>query len=829
MSNFYTSVNRYSNNILYRGYDANGNAVSEKIKFKPRLFYNSSEPSQYKSLMGHNLKPKDFNSMRDAKGWIDQYKDVWDIHGTTNYVHQFNTKRFPNDIKFDKDKINIMIFDIEVASADGFPYPETANDEVISIAARTSNDGMYYIWGLGDYDISKCPLDQDKFRYVKCKSETDLLTKFINWWNNPNHTPDVLSGWNIEFFDIPYLVNRVRKIFGEEDTKFFSPWGIINEQTVTKFNREQQKYELIGIQTLDYWKLFTKFGYSYGPQESYSLDHISNVVLGEKKLSYEEHGSLHSLYLNDYQKFIDYNIKDVQLVQRIDEKMQLIALAMTIAYRAGVNYTDTFGTTSIWDSIIYRKLNEKNIIVPPNETKSKSQFAGGYVKDPVPGLYDNVASFDLNSLYPNIIVQYNISPETLIKDERYHDGVDNYLENNIPPHPKHCNTINGTLYSKEKRGFLPEIIIDYYDERAGIKKIMLAAESDYQKNPTFELEKEISQLQNKQMAIKILMNSMYGALGSQYFRYFDVRMAEAITLTGQYSIRLAERAVNTELNKLLKNKKDYVIAIDTDSVYIDFDDWVKKFNPAKPMEFLDKTCSEHFEKVIAKEYDKLKTNTNAYENRMWMGREVLADKGIWTAKKRYILNVHNSEGVQYKEPKLKIMGIQAIQSSTPHAIREKLKESFKIIISGSEPDTQKFIAEAKSEFKKLRPEELAFPRGITEIKKYEDRKNVYKKGTPIHCRGSLLYNKMVKDLGLTKKYELIQGGDKVKFVYLKLPNILRENVIAFKDYLPPEFNLENNIDYDTQFDKVFNKPLEPILSAVNWTAEESINFEDMFG
>jgi DNA polymerase elongation subunit (family B) len=779
--------------------------------------------------MGLNLKPKDFNSMRDAKGWIDQYKDVWDIHGTTNYVHQFNTKRFPNDIKFDKDKINIMIFDIEVASADGFPYPETANDEVISIAARTSNDGMYYIWGLGDYDISKCDLEPDTFRYVKCKSELDLLTKFINWWNNPNHTPDVLTGWNIEFFDIPYLINRVCKIFGEEDTKLFSPWGIINEQTVTKFNREQQKYELVGIQTLDYWKLFTKFGYSYGPQESYSLDHISSVVLGENKLSYEEHGSLHSLYLNDYQKFIDYNIKDVQLVQRIDEKMELIALAMTIAYKAGVNYTDTFGTTAIWDSIIYRKLNNQNIIVPPNDTKSKGKFAGGYVKDPVPGLYDNVASFDLNSLYPNIIVQYNISPETLITTERYYEGVDTYLEKAVPPHPKYCNTVNGTLYSKEKRGFLPEIIIDYYDERAAIKKIMLAAESDYQKNPTFELEKEISQLHNKQMAIKILMNSMYGALGSQYFRYFDIRLAEAITLTGQYSIRLAERAVNTELNKLLNNKKDYVIAIDTDSVYINFNDWVKKFNPPNPMEFLDKTCSEHFEKVIAKEYDKLKTNTNAYENRMWMGREVLADKGIWTAKKRYILNVHNSEGVQYKEPKLKIMGIQAIQSSTPHAIREKLKESFKIIISGSEPDTQKFIAEAKSEFKKLRPEELAFPRGITEIKKYADRRTIYKKGTPIHCRGSLLYNKMVKDLGLTKKYELIQGGDKVKFVYLKLPNVLRENVIAFKDYLPPEFNLENNIDYNTQFDKVFNKPLEPILAAVKWTAEESINFEDMFG
>lgn len=824
----YTSVNRFGNSILYRGRDLNGNIVKEKIKFKPHLYVCISEPSQFKSMDGKNLKSMQFESMREAKDFITQYGDVWDIYGTTNYIHQFITRRFPKDISFDISKINVVNFDIEVASNDGFPTPDKADCEVISITAHTSNDNTYYIWGLGNYDETKCPVE--KFRYVKCKSEADLLAKFLDWWNNPNHTPDVLTGWNIEFFDIPYIINRTIKVLGESRGQDYSPWKLINAQTVNRYGISNIKYDISGIQTLDYLKLFQKFNYTYGPQESYSLDNISSVVLDEKKLSYEEHGSLHSLYLNDYQKFIDYNIKDVQLVGRIDDKMKLIALAITMAYKAGVNFTDTFGTTSIWDSIIYRKMATKNIVPMPIKQNIGSQYPGGYVKEPIPGLYNNVASFDLNSLYPNIIVQYNISPETLIDGkEGYNDLVQYYLDGNKRPSDEYTCTANGTMYSKEKRGIIPEIIIDYYNERKSIKKIMLACEQDYEKNPTPELEAEIVKLNNSQMATKILLNSLYGALGSKYFRYYDINMASAITLTGQLAIKTAEKAINNELNRLLENKKDYVIAIDTDSVYINFDDWVQKFSPKDPINFLDKTCSEHFENVIARAYTQLFEQTNGYEQRMWMGREVIADKGIWTAKKRYILNVHNNEGVQYTKPKLKIMGIQAIQSSTPYAIREKLKESFKVLIDGSETRTQQFIANTKSEFKKLSVEEIAFPRGTTEINKFSDRGNIYRKGTPIHIRAALLYNKMIKDNGLENKYELIKSGDKIKFVYLKLPNILRENVIAFKDYLPPEFNLHNSINYDMQFEKVFINPLEPILEAINWKIESSVSLEDIFG
>jgi DNA polymerase elongation subunit (family B) len=511
--------------------------------------------------------------------------------------------------------------------------------------------------------------------------------------------------------------------------------------------------------------------------------------------------------------------------------MGLITLAMTVAYKGGVNYTDTFGTTAIWESIIYRKLNwQRTAPLVHADEMLKERFEGGYVKSPQVGMHDWVVSFDLNSLYPNIIVQWNMSPETLNKDASYNkpNGVDYYMNAN----QKHDDTFtvaaNGSTYSKKNDGIIPNIIVDYYDERKSIKKMMLAAENQYQKDKSIELEKEISRLTNSQMAIKILMNSLYGAIGNQYFKYFDLRIAEGITLTGQLAIQWAERAVNEEMNKILKSKSDYVIAMDTDSLYINFGPLIKKLNPADPVAFLDKICKEHFEPCISKAYDKLYANMNCHKPRMEMGREAIADRGIWTAKKRYILNVHNNEGVQYEKPKLKIMGIEAIKSSTPEVCRDKFKEIFNVIISGTESDTQAYIQRFKSEFKQLPPEQVAFPRGVTNITDWRNRQTVYKKGSPIHVRGSLIYNKALKESGMMNKYEAIQNGSRIKFVYMKRPNTIKENVIAFPDVLPKEFGLHKHIDYDKQFEKTFIEPLKLILDSIGWTVEPQNTLEDFF-
>jgi len=850
---FYTSVVRYGNSMLYRGYDSAGKRVSRKDFFKPTFFTQSRKDSEWRGLDGTPVSPIQFENMRESRNWLEQNKDVAGRHifGNPNYLHQYITSKFPNEIKFRRELINVSTIDIETDYDNGFPHPSEASQKILAITIKNSTSPVYWVWGYGDYDVEKALIKP--VRYVKCEDEHQLLTRFLDFINDPNRAPDVITGWNTRFFDIPYLVNRTAKVLGLAEVKRFSPWGMVDYRKVRRRMKEEDTYDIKGIQTLDYLELFQKFGYSYGAQESYKLNHIANVVLGEKKLSYEESGSLKNLYKDDFQKYIDYNMKDVELVDRLEEKMGLITLAMTIAYKGGVNYQDTFGVTAIWESIIYRYLNKQKRVPSVNqldssqyqiigatETSKKNpspafreegkshQIAGGYVKDPKPGAYDWVVSFDLNSLYPNIIVQANISPETLMPSTQWlMPGVKHYL-NTVEPESNHSIAANGTTYSKKVEGVIPSIITEYYDERVSVKNMMLAAMKDYQVNKTVELEREINTLENRQMAIKILLNSLYGALANKYFKYFHPGMAEGVTLTGQTTIKWAERAMNGAMNSLLKTEKDYVIAIDTDSIYVNFNALVKELKPKDPVKFLDKICKEHFEPMIAKSYDAFFTRMNHHTKRMEMAREVIADRGVWTAKKRYILNVHNSEGVQYAEPKLKIMGIEAIKSSTPEVVRDKFKEVFKIIMAGDEKETQDFISRFKTEFKQLPPEQVAFPRGTNNISEWSDRKITYKKGTPIHVRGALLYNKYIKAMKLTNKYEIINNGDRVKFTYLRVPNSIRENVVSFPDVLPEEFKLHNYVDYDLQFEKTFIEPLNFILHAVGWSAEEQASLDAFF-
>jgi DNA polymerase elongation subunit (family B) len=824
--------------LLYRGIE-NGNRVSRKVKYKPTLYVATSKPTDWKALDGTPVAPvTQFESMRDAKDWISLNKDVSGrkIYGNNRYISTFINEKFPGNIEFDRNAINVTTIDIEVASDDGFPEPDVASKEVTAICIKNNIDNTYYVWALRDYDVNQSIMQTNRVVYKKCDTEGQLLLDFITHWSSPTHCPDVVTGWNSRFFDIPYLVNRINNLLGSDWVKKLSPWGLIDSRDVTIMARKQTAYEIAGISQLDYMELFKKFGYSYGAQESYSLNHISHVVLGEKKLSYEEHSSLFSLYLNDHQKFIDYNIKDVELVDRIEDKLGLITLALTMAYRGGVNYGDTFGTTAIWDSIIYRDLSTQKIAVPFQEDKVKTPYPGGYVKDPQVGINDWVVSFDLNSLYPSLIMQYNMSPETIASGELSDYDVDSILKNHtIVDNRGKAVSANGQYFNIDKKGILPKIIEQMYGERVQIKKAMIKAQKELQKvdkndkQEVYRIERDIAINENRQMSIKILLNSLYGALGNKYFRFFDQRIAEGITLSGQLTIRWAEEAINTYLNKVLKTNKDYVLAIDTDSVYVCLNDLVKAVNPSNPIDFLDTVCREKLEPVLEEAYKKLYGIMGGIENKMVMGREVIADRGLWTAKKRYILNVHDNEGVRYAEPKLKIMGIEAIKSSTPAPCREALKEIFKVIMHSSESDVQKSIEHFRQYFRTLEPNDIAFPRGITNLTSFQDRNTIYRKGTPIHARGGILYNKLIDDLSLGKRYNKINNGEKIKFIYLRTPNPIKENVISFLDYLPTEFGLNKYIDHETQFQKTFLDPIEPILDAIGWSSKEVSTLDEFFG
>lgn len=821
ISGFYTNVSRFGNSLLYRGYNDKGERVLERIRYKPTLYLPSKkENTTWKALDGTPVEPMRFDSMAAVKEFEKTYENVpqYKIYGNSRHIPAFIQSEFPGEIRYKRNLIDVASLDIETSFGTGFPDVNNPTNEILTIAYKSSKDDTYRVWGMKPYDASLSQLEGLKIDYRQYTAESSMLEAFINFWAREENTPDVITGWNTRFFDIPYMVSRMVFLLGEEKVRELSPWKKIDRQEIRIQGKTNVTFNIVGIQHLDYMELFKKFAYTYGNQESYSLNHISSVVLGEKKLDYSEVGTLRTLYDRDFQMFVDYNIKDVELIERMEDKLGLITLVLTMAYLGGVNYDDTLGTTAIWDSIIFRRLARSRIAVMPAEVAQSEKYPGGYVKDPHVGMHEWVMSFDLNSLYPNIIVQYNMSPETLVVHD--HDNV--------------SVAANGVKFSNDKRGILPEIVEELYTKRVDVKNEMLEAKRRLEKidkGNVYEYQNTaatVARLETLQTAVKILLNSMYGALGNKYFRYFDLRIATAITLTGQAVIKHAEKSANEFLDKFTGTTKDRVIAIDTDSIYITAKDVVDKFQPKNPVKFLDEFGSKALEPMLEKAFDQFAKDSNAFVNRMVMKREAIADRGIWTAKKRYILNVHNNEGVQYAEPKIKIMGIEAIKSSTPQICREAMNSMFKIIMTGDEDHTQRAIASFKDNFRKQSADKVAFPRGVNDIDKWQSRSTIYSKGTPIHVRGALLYNNFVKLNGLGKQCQIIRNGDKIKFLYLLMPNPLKENVIAFPEFLPPEFALERYIDYNLQFQKTFLDPIEIILNAIDWSAEPRADLQQFF-
>ena len=817
--------------FLVRGYD-NGEYFQIRDDYQPTLFVSSNKETQYKTLDGQYVAKVKPGTVRETKEFIRQYEfvDNFQVFGNERFIYQYISDKYPQDeVKFDISKIRLYTMDIETKSENGFPDVESADQEMLLISMQNYNTKEIITWGQGSFKLK-----QGNHYYKQFNNEFDLLNDFISWWMK--NTPDIVTGWNIQMFDIPYLAKRLYRVLGDKVARRLSPWGLCSPKELYIKGRRHIVYDIGGITQLDYLDLYKKF--TYTNRESYRLDYIAQVELGQKKLDHSEHDTFKDFYTNGWQKFVEYNIIDVELVDRLEDKMKLIELALTMAYDAKVNYNDVFYQVRMWDNIIYNYLKKRNIVIPPKLSEQKDEkYAGAYVKEPKPGKYDWVVSFDLNSLYPHLIMQYNISPETL-RDERHPTvSVKDILEKNLTfeMHKDNAVCANGAMYRKDKRGFLPELMEKMYNERVIFKKRMLEAKQEYEKNPTDNLVKEIARCNNIQMAKKISLNSAYGAIGNQYFRYYQLANAEAITLSGQVSIRWIENKMNDFLNKILKTEKeDYVIASDTDSIYLNLGPLVdviykdKEKDSESIVSFIDTICEKTLEPFIDQSYKELAEYVNAYDQKMFMKRENIADRGIWTAKKRYILNVWNSEGVQYHEPKLKMMGIEAVKSSTPAPCREMIKDALKLMMNGTEDEVIKFIENSRKEFRKLPPEEIAFPRSVSDVTKYKSSNMIYMKGTPIHVRGALLFNHYIKKHNLTNKYSLIGNGEKIKFCYLKKPNKIHENVISFIQDFPKELQLDKYVDHDLQFEKSFIEPLRIILDSIGWKVEKTANLESFF-
>ena len=887
---FYTHIAKQFNNLYIRGYE-DGVRFKELVEYRPYMFITSPKPSKYKTLDGKYVDKYFHGTMRDTDEFVRSRGDVhgFQIYGSQSYEYQYLNDEYPGEVRYDPQLISVVTLDIETDSEGGFPNIKTADKALTAITIRKNDRAVTF--GMQPYTP-----ELDYVTYIECRDERDMIVRFLDVWRSEDWVPDVITGWNVEFFDIPYMINRISRLFDEKMARRLSPWDRWEQRRDPSVQDAVEYMNVpLGITILDYMALYKKFTFSQ--QESFRLDHIAFIELGERKLDYTELGfeTLDEFYKGDFRNYINYNIRDVDLVYRLDQKMKLLEQVYAIAYDGKVNLIDSLTTVGMWDTIISNYLMKQGIVVPLKVRGNKPrQIEGAYVKDPQCGLHEWVVSFDLNSLYPHLIMQYNISPETLRGQMLEYDlavtarSVDMFLDGDLDrvrsPEEraqlfeniksetyglvdqsvydksevqaalkkaeyflsfekvrdvldKHNLTITptGCVFDKTVRGFLPTLMETMYNDRAVWKKRMLQAKKDYEKNKTRENENEIARCHNMQLAKKIQLNSAYGALSNQYFRWFDNRLAESITKSGQLSIRWMERKMNGYLNSMLKTDDDYVIAIDTDSMYIRLGPMLEKIRPGKDVrsnvEYLDRACREIMEPFIDKSYQQLADYVGAYEQKMKMKREAIANKGIWTGKKHYILNVYDLEGVRYESPKLKMQGIEAVRSSTPAACRQNIKSALEVIMTGGEEDLQKYIREFKQRFKTLPFEDIAFPRSVRGMLKEDiyDKKTgklmqksyntgtlTFLPSTPIHVKGALIYNHLLKIRNLQAKYVPIGEGEKIKFCYLLKSSPLPTNVIATPGKLPKELNLDKYIDYETQFEKSFVEPLRTIMEAIGW-------------
>ncbi len=828
--NFYKNVIEHKGKLLIRGV-LNGKEYKEKIDFGPTLYCLTQEHSVYKTLQGQFLKPIEFTNISAARRFRKEIATQNSpVYGLERYHYQYIGQEYPTEIEWDKDNIKIFTLDIETTCEGGFPDVEDPQEQLLCITVKNQSNKQIITWGVGDFHT-----DRPDVTYIKCKDEKQLMFEFMKFWIK--NYPDVITGWNTKFFDLPYLMNRIKLIAGDKVANRMSPWNMVNRGEVVTHGRPQTVYNLYGISMLDYLDLYKWFIPTR--QESYRLDFIGELELGRGKDD-AGYDTFKDWYTKDFQSFVDYNIQDVEIVDALEDKLGLIDLSLTVAYDSKVNYDDIFSQVRVWDTLIANHLMQKNICVPPREENSKeTKYEGAYVKEPIIGGHDWIVSFDINSLYPHIIIQYNISPEKILGESSHGVNVNKMIDMKVPLNylktEGACLTPNGAKFRNDSQGFLPEMMEKMYNERVVFKQRMLKAKAEYQKTKDPKLVKEIARCHNIQWSKKIALNSAYGAVGNQYFRYYDVRQASGITTAGQFIIRFIEKKVNEYLNGVLQTKGevDYIVASDTDSIYVRFGKLVEKTCEGKSKEqiidFLGKVCDNKIEPYIEKCFEELADYSNAFKNAMVMKREVIANKGIWVAKKRYMLNVLDEEGFRFEEPKLKIMGIEAVKSSTPEVCRVAIKEAIRLIMNKDEDTLHNYISDFKEIYKKYEPEQIAFPRSCNNLRKYSSSSDIFIKGTPIHIKGSLIYNWHLKNQNLDQRYPLIQEGDKIKFILLKEPNPFKFNVCAYLSTLPREFKLQDYIDYEVQFEKTFLDPMRFILGAIGWNAEPQASLEAFFG
>lgn len=861
---FYTYYKQWGNTIFYSYIDEEGKTHHTKINdYRPTLFVKTDNPeSEFKSIYGYGLNEVKFDSIKDAKAFVEKYKHVdgMTIEGNTKFANQFVIELFEGKTpEYNASMLRGAIIDIEVTAPE-FPKPTEAKYPVDLMTVYDTQSKIYTVFSLHNYDQSIDDTDAGKLKinFKKFNNEVDLLTSFVSYMQENSF--NWISGWNSSGFDTPYLANRIRNLLGEKILNKLSPYGRVNiREYIDDYGKDAISVEIFGLTELDYMHMYKK--HIYTPRENYKLDFICEAELGKKKLSYEEEGSLFNLSKTNPQKYVSYNLIDVLRLKELEDKLELFQVMYALGYYCFSNLDAGLNTVDPWECLIAKELYIRGMVpLARREDRPFRPYPGGYVAVPQVGLHKWEVSFDLNSLYPHIEMQVNISPETHIarKDlpeelieiqdllavtdhKNYFVQCQNLVNKEVDLSVlKKYNvsmSANGQFYRKDIKGIIPAINEDLYNSRKKYKKMMLAAEqkladakvAKLPKSEILAIEAEVSRYNNLQLALKVLLNGGYGALANKYFLYFMVENAEAITTTGQVVNMWTSNRVNDLLNKILDNKKkkDYIVCGDTDSSYFELFDVVKSsglLNESNDTiaDFLHEFCKDVLTPEINEYTDELCAYFNNVENKMVWEREAIASSAIHCAKKRYAMLVIDSEGVRYKEPKLKIVGLESKTSSTPAWSKPLLEQCYKLCLEEKESEFHDFIIESRKTINSLDPSQIAIPSGINGIENYLLDDGGCSKGTPKHVRAAIIHNRLIKDKGLSHIDEIKSGGN-LKYLSLNKPNPINEDVIGFEKYLPKEFGLDKYVNYNEAYTKGFEDPLINYIRAIGWTTEPVVS------
>lgn len=829
---YYTNVSRKGNKLYVRGKDALGKRALKVVWYKPTLYVPSpTNEGKFKNLKNQFVQEVPCDSMWDAKQFIERYEAIQDysIYGFDKYEYSYIAENFPSfDYKI--EHINVGNIDIETLQGDkAFPETDDQKRKTTITVISIQKGEKTYVLSWKDF-IN----DDPNVVFFLCDDEKDMLSKFMRLWEKLDL--DIITGWNIDTFDIPMIILRIEELFGWQTALCLSPWKRIRRREHKEFVGGEYKtyvdWIIEGIANLDYMRVYKKF--AIGQRDSYSLNNISYYELGETKVDTSHYRNLDELWEANPQLYIKYNIHDTRLVHNLEKKLKYIERSIVVAYDAKVNYEDALSSVLLWECICLNKLIPKNIVMPLPKKAERAELKGAFVKDPQVGMFEWVVSFDLTSLYPHIMIGWNISPETLrgvldLDDEKILAGRFNAQ---TLKDKNYGLAGNGALYDNSIRGFLADVIEEQFALRKSYKNKMLELEREYERTKDKSLKDEITKYDNYQYGKKIQLNSCYGAVANPFFKFYNIDNARAVTYTGQAVIKFIADRINKFLNAKFHTDTDYIIASDTDSVYIKLGNFVLSSGLTDRTEIidaLDAFCNGELANLIKESFVEFTGNLNAYKNALHMKRESICEKALWRKKKNYAAWVWDQEGVRFKTPKLKITGLEAVRSNTPEICRKKIKQGLELMFSDGEDAVQKMIAEFREEYMNLPLFEIGRPTSVKDYTKYEDKNFTWKPKAPKAVKAAILYNKFLADKNLHSKYRKFHNGDKIKYLHLVKFNPLQQEVIGAPDgAFPEELAIDAYVDRQDMFETTFLNPMKSLLDLAGWSTQKQHSIEDFF-